>query len=497
MIENTTYSLTLNAHSYLAGERMVCQLTVSPEISSRCITNVSLDIFRIDSLRDQFAFGFGKAPRAVAGKLEVDEKLPANFAIGLYKIDGAIFTIALPNEEAGEATTKDFRIRFPAVIFEVRTAVRQALAQAAINLKLADIVDRRSRLARKPLIANASQDEKEQSRFLVYVFGAGSLIHEPQQLEGFVIMPLRRGWSHREMWAVVNDFLQSVNFEPLPFIKDTEHAFAMSSPVLAIAYPTVVAANADAALEHCRHHAEWVFRLLGIYRGQKPRAFAYVASQYDTNRWWHRFDFPGYRGNLISGFNPAETANSIERMMPRLETNPFLRLIVSTYSDATAEHEYGFALLRYWSVLELVAERQILTGKNISHPDGSPIFKSNRKHETTSSKHGRVYAYILAHGEYKSSGSYVEAGAQKSYHVGDKSDLNALTATDLFTLWDMVHATYAIRNAIAHEGQFDVAKAQAGNVHQQLAARLRNSANLPDPLDFVKKQALAAIWREV
>jgi hypothetical protein len=249
----------------------------------------------------------------------------------------------------------------------------------------------------------------------------------------------------------------------------TEQAFAASTPVFAVAYNTVVATGAEAAPEYCRGHAERVFSILGIDRGQKPRAFAYVATQYDTPQWWHRLDFPGYRGNLLSDFNPVKTANEIERLLPRLEANPFFRLIVSTYSDATAEQDYGFALLRFWSVLELVADRKIAPGRAVLHPDGTAILNAKGNPETTNSKHGRVYAYILANGAFEESGSYTEAGVQKSYHIGDAKNPNVTAATEVFTLWNIVRATYAIRNAIAHEGQFDLIKAQAGQARLSLA----------------------------
>ena len=94
-------------------------------------------------------------------------------------------------------------------------------------------------------------------------------------------------------------------------------------------------------------------------------------------------------------------------------------------------------------------------------------------------------------------GSYSEGGVQKSYCVGDATNPNVTATTEVFTLWDMVRATYAIRNAIAHEGQFDPLKVQAGDRYQQLAARLVMQGHPPDPLHFIKMQAQIAIWREV
>jgi len=499
MIEGPVNSLTLNAHSYLAGERVVCRLTVVLDVPLDSITNVSLAFFRVEAIRDQFAFSFGTAPRVVEDTLKLEQNFPADFRAGLYGIGGATLSIGSIDGAAqpSRPAIKNVRVAFSPVIFQVRAALEQPASPEAIAQQAAAIFAHRAQLAGKPFIVAPLTGAKDQPSFSIFVFGVGCLIHQPQQLEGFAILPFGRGLSHRDMSDIVNGFLKGSGFEPLPFIEATEQAFAASTPVFAVAYATVVATGPEAALEYCRQHAERVFSILGIDRGQKPRAFAYVANQHNTNQWWHRFAFPGYRGNLLSDFNPMKTANEIERLLPRLEANPFSRLIVSTYSDATSEHEYGFALLRFWSVLELVADRAIAGGMPVRHPDGTTILNARGNPETTNSKHGRVYAYILAHGAFEETGSYAEAGVQKSYHVGDARNPNVTTITEVFTLWEMVRATYAIRNAVAHEGQFDLVKAQAGDMYQQLAARLRTSGQLPDPLRFIKMQAQFALWREV
>ena len=306
MIEVVESWLTLNAHSYLAGERVVCRLSAALDVPLDRVTNMSLDFFRIERMRDQFAFGFGMAPRVVAETLEVEQSFPVDFKAGLYGIGGATLSIGPSAAEPPGTASQNIRVTFLPVIFQVRTAPEQAASPEAIAQQAAVIGDHRAQLASKPFIVDPLTDATEQQRFNIYVFGVGCLIHQPQQLEGFAILSLGQGLSHYNMSEIVNRFLEGNGFEPLPIIEATENAFAASTPVFVVAYAMVVATGPTAALEYCRQHAERVFSILGIERGQKPRAFAYVATQYDTNQWWHRFDFPGYRGNLLSDFRPGE-----------------------------------------------------------------------------------------------------------------------------------------------------------------------------------------------
>jgi hypothetical protein len=66
-------------------------------------------------------------------------------------------------------------------------------------------------------------------------------------------------------------------------------------------------------------------------RGQMPREFACFALEYDSNARWHMYSMPAYRGNLIANFNPVSTANAVERLLPKLESDPFVRLLANTH----------------------------------------------------------------------------------------------------------------------------------------------------------------------
>ena len=231
MLANVANSLTLNAHSYLVGDRAVYRLKVSLSVPLDCITNVSLDCFRIERMRNQFAFGFGTAPRVVAGMLEVEQSFPIDFKTGLYGISEATLSIR-SSDESGEPSgtaSQNIRVTFSPVFFEVRTAIEQPALPETIAQQATATIKRRVQLVSKPHIISDLAAAHKQPSFLIFVFGVGCLLHQMQQHEGFAITPLGRGLSHRNMSEVVNQFLQGNGLKPLPFIDTTEQAFAAST----------------------------------------------------------------------------------------------------------------------------------------------------------------------------------------------------------------------------------------------------------------------------
>ena len=259
----------------------------------------------------------------------------------------------------------------------------------------------------------------------------------------------------------------------------------------------MVAVDHKDALDHCRYHSTLLCELLGLDRGQKPREFACVAYEYGGPHYWRIFQQPWYRGNLAADFNPVSTANMIERVVPKLQATPFLRFLLKTYADATAEEDPDFALLRFWSVLELLADKYVLPGACIRNPDGSLILNAKGNPETTDPKHCRVYQYVLSAGSYAQSGIYEHGGVQKKYMVGaDPTHPGYSQGAELISLWDLVRSVYDVRNAVAHEGQFDLHKARTGDQYCKLAARLILEA-FATPHVFIKSQAHISVMREL
>lgn len=486
-------SASLSKVSYHAGDEICINLRfeIPPKDFSK-INNISIDLHRVEHSRNQFVFGFGTIPNPLGNALEIKQKLPPEvFCRGLYFISAA--TLCWGGVEA-----KQLRVTFPPCFFAIQMSFDTPFTAHDVKHLVDDATVARNDFVNKEIHTDKSRNFSGiKKKYCVLVFGVGCLLHSRQQLEGYDISPLGLGFSHLRPHEIVNNEIMRLGLDPLEFDSGREANYERATPTFLVTYQTIIAVDHNDAITHCQSHTAILFDLLGLDRGQKPREFAYLASDLETGQVWYDFQQPWYKGNLVSDFNPVSTANMIEKHVHKLQSEPFLRLLIKTYSDATAEDDRGFALLRYWSVMELIADRDIKRGIKVKHPDGSLIIKSNGEPETTKDNCNLVYHYIFTSGGYSSTISCNIEGAQQQYMIGlDSSHPGYTPETELISLWDMVRAVYAVRNAIAHEGQFDLSEASKGKRYEQLAIRLIQGV-YADPLNFIESQARNTILREL
>lgn len=478
--------------SYMPGEEFALQLrfeSSSAELAS--VENVSVDLFRVERERNQFAFGFGSGPDASGELLTVTQKLADELKPGLYVVGAATLCW-------GEELHKNFTVCFDPIFFSVRGDDDLPDDQAALLKRIADVSETRRAYAQKEIRTDGAATSPSSKAFRVLILGVGSLLHASQTLQGFTIYPLGRGFSYGRMLEIANQAFRKSGITQIGFDPQIDQQFEQATPTFVIDYWRVVGVDHADALDHCRKHADLVFDLLGLDRGQKPKEFCCFAVDYVTGERWQRFSVPWYRGNLASDFNVVSTANLIEAVTPRLQQEPFLRLLVRSYAEATAEDDAGIGLLRAWTVLELLADRVIPKGQAITHPNGDPIANHKGNLKDTNSKEARVYEFVKRSGAGFPCHMVTNTnGVEQRFLMGaDESHAGYTPATRIITLWEVVRAAYAIRNCVAHEGYFSEDAVDSAQPDQVLAADLIKNTPL-DPRQWVHDQAHFAVLREL
>lgn len=477
--------------SYLPGENVRIEFRLeADELPSFDLTNLNADIDRIEIERNQLVIGTGTEPTRSENVFTIEVTLPGNATPGLHFVARAAFV--------SPDSFKPAALRFKPALFEVRSRLHQPATLAQINSLEEDLRRKRVRFAERPhLTVYGQANRKKAKSFRVLIFATGTLLHAQQQFDGYRIVPLKGGLTQLPFLQLANSYTACAGLSAIPFTDQTEAEFIKGSPSLVVDYLRVVARDHIDALSYCRDHADLIFLALGRTRGQVPREFAIAAYQLGTDQMWHLFHAPWYRGNLISDLNPSETASAIERMLPRLRSDPFARLISRSYVEARAEETLDFRLLRLWTILELASDRHVPPSKSpLKHLDGTPILKASGHPETNESQVGRVYSYLRQLGPFASMSTYNDKDGQHVViEAGDTSHPGYAPGAEVYSLWQMVKAGYAIRNYVAHEGCFDPAIAASGDPHQQLAAKSLTTGR-PNVIRFIEHATERVLWRE-
>ncbi|MHB1992840.1 hypothetical protein [Metallibacterium scheffleri] len=478
--------------SYYPDQELILRLkfdTTNAELDQ--MTNVSVSIFRAEKERDQFAFGFGASPLVSGDTVSVSVRLPTNFEPGIYRIDAV--NLALGSTPSAQAQQI---VRFETIWFSVHSIEEVLLDPTQLTAVIGDLSRHRQAYIEHEILTEAAF-QRNSIPYRVIIFGVGCLVHAPQQMAGYSIKPIGRGFSHTYLHEIVDATLTSLRYGSVDFDKVTEDRHQQGTPTFFVEYWRVLGVDHSDALEHCRRHAGLLFELLGLDRGQKPREFFIMAVDLRSGQRWFGFNHPWYRGNLISDFNPVSTANFIEAVVPKLEQTPFLRLLLRSYAEATAEEDQGIALLRLWTVLELLADRTIQKGLQIKHPNGVLITNKRGNPKDTNAKDASVYQFILSQECYVTQGTSNVAGKTLCYLIGaDESHPGYTRDTIIITLWDMVQAVYAIRNSVAHEGHFALDGIDSDNAGQVMAAFLIRDVGL-DLWGWLRQIAWLATKREL
>lgn len=312
--------------------------------------------------------------------------------------------------------------------------------------------------------------------FSVYVFCAATLIHGEHHFAGFTIYPLQNALTEEALRNAMNAFtMQQIGIEVMPDAGLSAN-FKQSSPAYVIAYHRVRATSHDDALIFAQQHADHVNDVLGVERGQKASVFGVLSMRLGRDDDIRvGYYYPGYRGNKIPPMFSGDIENYIERTLPRLQNSAWARLLFSNFADATSEFDPGIQHLRYWSLMELIAKKHIISETTqIFYPDGSPILSAKGKPVLTRGAQAKVYAHLISLGTFQSS----EGDQNGTVHFEGAQPVNAPPGEEVIRLWEDLGAMYAIRNSVAHTGEYTPDATAAPNSDSGRAARFYQSGSL-------------------
>ncbi|CAM3745998.1 hypothetical protein [Pseudoalteromonas maricaloris] len=462
--------IILNSQCFEAGEELRINIQLKDTTpSSQRSSNINIDIIYIGEHRDIPRLMFSHTVDPQEPTLIIPRVITDDFETGLYQVRNLRFV-----HENGEKPVHIKSDGEDLLYFWVAPKQSYKLGKEQIIEKIKEVKVKQKQYAERSIYSKRCDEASHSSKFRVLIFGVGCLLHSLQQMKGYRIIPLGRGFSYGHMLEAVNLYAKQNLGTELPFESDIESRFSQSTPVFVIDFWDIWAPNTDDCISTAVGIAEDIFTVLAFGRGQRPSYFAYVVLNKETGSGVQSFNFPGYKGNLAPSFNPLEGAELIEKIFPLIQKDPWVDLIMRLYADALNEPNLSYRFFKYWSLLELIAKKRIQTPSNkpLLHPDGESILYNNDEPVNPNGTLGKVYRFCLQaklqprtplrDGQYIHFESY--SNSSKGLDMGEN--------TIIFRLWDSLRGLYEIRNSTAHAGEFNPDEARKGNDRAKLAAQL-------------------------
>jgi len=138
--------------------------------------------------------------------------------------------------------------------------------------------------------------------------------------------------------------------------------FQKSDPIFVAFFPFIYSDDELTILDYCHEKVRLLTELLTLNRHATGQIFSSLLLHNNTGEVKLYPEVDHYRGNMLTGFLAGEQPASIANKYNVIAENKLSRYFVSLYNNASNETNESFEFLRYWTVLESIAE-----SKNYNH----------------------------------------------------------------------------------------------------------------------------------
>jgi hypothetical protein len=294
---------------------------------------------------------------------------------------------------------------------------------------------------------NISNELNPSKQFYIFAFTTEVNISQRMRFDRWEIIPYR-GLDGKDLIDLVNEFMVNntatgIHFEYSNLLSSR---LRQQSPTCIAHFPCIFGVTEQQALDYVTSEVNNLMEVLALFRGGAGRIFNIVILDVDTGAATVHTPVKSYRGNLLTGHLAGESPDQIALFLARMKSASF-RYVFSQYREALAENNPAFQYVRYWQILETMAEsKNYDPTTELFDISGTPILDFSGRPMRLKNAKPIVYQLLRE--------SYAEIDGSTSPTVGQMTS----TATDgteiTYSLWDFVQAWHGMRNAAAHYGGF-------------------------------------------
>lgn len=337
-----------------------------------------IDIFDTGKLNPTSKLGFSSKPIKRIGDAYIVEFDTENLECGIYEIK--IVRLHTPKSKSTEKKRIDFvgGENFQRVFFEVSIKKNERIIEKDLKNLTFKIEHENEKHFYSGIDISKSGNVEN---YAVFVLIKGLKIGLRYRLDKFEILPTDKGLDSIDKLNYTNDFLKyrtSTNFVFL-YDDETKTKSHNENPVTFAHFPKIYSDNIDNVRQFVSEKVQFLLQAFSLTRNASGEIFDIIIIKLGSNEAYRYSISNPYKGNLIIGRMAGENAESLGLYIRNMEANSFNSLLVNLHKETLKEKNGGFMILRYWNILETLAEnKNYCRNDNLLDHDDNFIYEINK-----------------------------------------------------------------------------------------------------------------------
>lgn len=385
--------------------------------------NLQIEIFDTSVRNPSSKLSFGARPEKKGDHQFIARIDTFHLNPGIYEVKLVRFSSLDNDEIAGQIDFVSGR-DYSRVLFEVLDDNQEASSKDEIY-KLTH--ENEEKLEKEFLMVNDVRRDVNMpsQQFCIIVYIKGILVGTRTRFKNFEILPTGKGIDDLDQLNFVNNHLKEqtkidIVFEYADELKNRAHSL---NPVCVMHFPCILANDQKGARDYCKSKADKVISTFSLTRGASGEVFDIVIYNPKTKHASKYAERQHYVGNMLTGGLAGENSETLETYIKSLEGNPFKDFVVGLHKDAKKELSREFQYVRYWQILEVLAENQDYDPNDpLLDFEGNQVLEDERPLQCKGSVN--IVFRLLK---------------ETGFGTTEKT-------------WENVNVWFALRNAVAHHG---------------------------------------------
>ena len=340
---------------------------------------VQIEVFNTGVSNPESVLGFGTKPEKIKPNIYFVTFNTSSLSEGIYEIK--LLRLHTPKTE-GLAEQKDYHADkdFSRIFFKV-SLEEEVIPESELN----DFVIKKEKEQEKKFFSEVNISKAENpNKFRAFVLLKGLKTGIRYRLENIEIFPLNVGLDSVDTINITNYFLKNYTNTGsfFKYGKEDSQRSQNENPVSIVHFPKIVSDDINDVVNYTHKKTEYLLQAFSLIRGASAYIINIVIVNLDNSKIFRFLPHKSYVGNLLTGNLSGENPSILNAYMGTLENDSFKSLLVSLHKEALSEKNESFVFLRFWNILETLADNKNYdSNEDLLDFDGNIIYEDTNHSE--------------------------------------------------------------------------------------------------------------------